>query len=84
MNSRQRKTLAAIFFRPTKSDIEWAAIESLFKALGASIAEGRGSRVRISLRGAAATFHRPHPKPQADQGLVDNVRKFLQDVGVEP
>ena len=68
MNSKQRKTLEAIFADPVRSGIPWADIESLFVALGAEITEGRGSRVRISLNGVLATFHRPHPERNTDKG----------------
>ena len=68
MNSKQRKTLEAIFADPVRSGIPWADIESLFVALGAEITEGRGSRVRISLNGVLATFHRPHPEKNTNKG----------------
>ena len=61
MNKNQRQTLYKIFERPDRSDIHWTNIESLFMALGAEIAEGRGSRVRIALNDVRAVFHRPHP-----------------------
>ncbi len=79
MNKRHRKTLDAIFDMPVRSDIEWKEIESLFKALGAEISEGRGSRVRIALKGVRAVFHRPHPKKETDKGAVKSVRRFLKE-----
>jgi len=51
MNGKQRRTLEAIFARPTRSDIAWSDKESLFRALGATVAQGRGSRVRVNLQG---------------------------------
>lgn len=83
MNSKQRKTLEAIFADPVRSGIPWADIESLFVALGAEITEGRGSRVRISLNGVLATFHRPHPERNTDKGAVKSVRRFLETAGGE-
>ncbi|WP_083518041.1 type II toxin-antitoxin system HicA family toxin [Desulfomicrobium orale] len=83
MNSKQRKTLEAIFADPIRSGIPWADIESLFVALGAEITEGRGSRVRISLNGVLATFHRPHPERNTDKGAVKSVRRFLETAGGE-
>ncbi|HDZ01904.1 MAG TPA: type II toxin-antitoxin system HicA family toxin [Nitrospirae bacterium] len=79
MNKRHRKTLDAIFDMPARSDIEWKEIESLFKALGAEISEGRGSRVRVALKGVRAVFHRPHPKKETDKGAVKSVRRFLKE-----
>jgi hypothetical protein len=34
MNNRQRKTLEAIFRKPTPAGIEWRAVASLVKAIG--------------------------------------------------
>ncbi|MEO0416305.1 MAG: type II toxin-antitoxin system HicA family toxin [Verrucomicrobiota bacterium] len=84
MNSRQRRTLAAIFETPTRSDIKWAAIESLLRALGAEISEGRGSRVRITMGEVRAVFHRPHPSPNTDRGAVNSMKRFLCEVGIKP
>jgi hypothetical protein len=49
MNKRQRATLEAIFASPTPADLQWSAIESLFRALGATIRERAGSRVAIAI-----------------------------------
>ena len=84
MNAKQRKTLEAIFVRPTRSDIAWADVESLFNALGATISEGKGSRVRISLQEVKAAYHRPHPQREANKSTIDDVRAFLVSVGVTP
>ncbi len=79
MNKKHRKTLDAIFDTPVRSDIDWKEIESLFKALGGEISEGRGSRVRIALKGVRAVFHRPHPKKETDKGAVKSVRRLLKE-----
>jgi hypothetical protein len=79
MNKKHQKTLDAIFDTPVRSDIEWKEIESLFKALGGEISEGRGSRMRIALNGVRAVFHRPHPKKETDKGAVKSVRRFLKE-----
>ena len=79
MNKRQKDTLALIFKNPVQPSIGWTDIESLFRALGAEISEGRGSRVRIALNGVRAVFHRPHPQPTTDKGAVKSVRKFLTE-----
>jgi hypothetical protein len=52
MNSRHRKTLSAIFIRPTSASIVFSDIEALVKALGGSVVEREGSRVRIELNHA--------------------------------
>jgi len=83
MNARHRKTLAAIRAKRT-SPIEWRRLESLFKALGAKVIEGRGSRVRFELNGVVATFHRPHPAKDAQNYQIRDARDFLDRAGVKP
>ncbi|MFZ2405430.1 MAG: type II toxin-antitoxin system HicA family toxin [Methylobacter sp.] len=84
MNSKHRKTLAANYQEPVPATLEWARIEALFVALGAHLIEGRGSRVRFELKGAVATFHRPHPVKEAKPYQVRDAREFLEAVGVKP
>ena len=79
-----RKTLDAIFAEPVRSNVLWADVESLFRAAGATISEGRGSRMRISLNGVDAVFHRPHPRKETDKGALKSVRRFLMEAGVRP
>ncbi len=84
MNRKHKMTLAAIFEDPVRSDITWTGIETLLKALGAELSEGRGSRVRIALNGVRAVFHRPHPEKETDKGAVKSMRRFLTEAGIEP
>jgi HicA toxin of bacterial toxin-antitoxin, len=84
MNKKHQRTLQAIFEDPVKSGILWSDIERLLIALGAEISEGRGSRVRIALRGMRAVFHRPHPRKETDKGAVVSMRRFLTEAGVTP
>lgn len=84
MNKNQQATLNAVFARPTRADIRWAAIESLILALGGEIKERAGSRVAAHLNGVTAVFHRPHPRPETKKGAVDAVRQFLMNAGVKP
>ena len=83
MRKKHRKTLAAIFRRPTQSGIDWADIESLFVARGAYIEEREGSRIYIELNDVVGHFHRPHPEKEARKGVVDSVRRFLKEAGIE-
>lgn len=83
MNKKQRQTLERIFEKSERSDILWNDIESLFKALGAEISEGRGSRVRIALKDVRAVFHRPHPQRVTNKSTVRSVRRFLLETGVK-
>lgn len=81
--ARHEKTLQAIFGTPTRADVAWRDIESLFKHLGGAITEGKGSRIRVALNGVKAVFHRPHPQKEADKGCVESVRRFLANAGYE-
>jgi hypothetical protein len=65
-----------------KSLILWKDIETLFKALGSEVSEGRGSRVRVALNGVKAVFHRPHPKRVTNKASVRSVRRFILKMGV--
>jgi hypothetical protein len=78
---KHQRTLEAIFAK--RAGIPWSDIEKLFENLGAEVSEGRGSRVRVALRGLRAVFHRPHPRKEADRGAVAAVRRFLQEAGIE-
>lgn len=84
MNRKNQKTLRAIFEKPTRSNIKWQDIENLLVALGAVVSEGKGSRVRIHLKGWVGVFHRPHPKRETVKGAVDQIRKDLSMLGVKP
>lgn len=84
MNNKQKQTLQDIFANPVRSNIEWDDIESMLAAAGAKITEGNGSRVRVSLNGVRAVFHRPHPEKETDKGAVKSVRRFLAEAGVTP
>jgi hypothetical protein len=84
MNAAQRKTLQAIFERPTRADVRWARIESLVRALGGEVREGRGSRVRLRLGDRIATFHGPHPGRETGKGTLEDVRRFLENAGIKP
>ncbi|MDN5697805.1 MAG: type II toxin-antitoxin system HicA family toxin [Rubrobacter sp.] len=84
LSSRHRKTLAAVFEEPVRSNVAWSDVEALFKALGAEISEGRGSRVRVYLGGVRAVFHRPHPEKETEKGALKSVRGFLREASVEP
>ncbi len=84
MGPKHKRTLAAIFDDPVRSNIAWRDIESMLEAAGAEIAEGAGSRVRIALNGVRAVFHRPHPQKETDKGAVKSMRRFLTEAGVTP
>ncbi len=84
MNSRQMKTLQAIFSDPISASIPWSAIEGVLVAAGCEVVEGRGSRVRFAKDGMIETFHRPHPAKEAKRYQVSAARAYLQRLGVTP
>ncbi|CBJ81917.1 conserved hypothetical protein [Xenorhabdus bovienii SS-2004] len=84
LRTRQQRTLEQIFKTPVSSGIKWSDIESLIKALGGEIKEGRGSRCKFLLNGSIANFHRPHPSPDTDKGAVAGLREWLESIGVTP
>jgi hypothetical protein len=84
MNSKQRKTLAAVFAEPVSGTVEWSAIETLLVAVGCEVIEGSGSRVRFVFNGMVAAFHRPHPAKEAKRYQVRDAREFLLRIGVKP
>jgi hypothetical protein len=62
----------------------FADIEALSKALGGTVTEREGSRVRIELRGEVWRGHRPHPGKEAKRYQVEEFRELLLRVGVTP
>jgi hypothetical protein len=84
MNSKQKRTLSAVFADPVSPSIRWSDIESLLAAVGCKLVEGSGSRVRFERDGMIATFHRPHPKPESLRYQVREAREYLMRLGVVP
>lgn len=84
MNSKQRRTLIAVFADPASPTIAWTDIESLLIAAGARVIEGSGSAVRFERDGVIARFHRPHPDKEAKRYQVKDARAFLAAIGVKP
>ena len=84
MNNKHRKTLAEVFTDPVPADIPWTDIIKLLNALGATITQGKGSRVRIMLNDQRAVFHEPHPERETDKGAVKSMREFLINAGIAP
>jgi hypothetical protein len=84
MKAKHRKTLAAIYSKPTLSSLVFGDIEALLLALGGELDEGAGSRIAITLRGARIHLHRPHPGKEAKRYQVEDVRAFLERLEIEP
>lgn len=84
LSGKHKAILEAIFAEPVRAGILWRDIEALFEACGGEISEGRGSRVRVALKGVRAVFHRPHPQKETDKGAVKSVRRFLSEAEIRP
>lgn len=84
MNTKHRKTLAALFTSPTQASIVFADIEVMLKAFGAKVLERAGSRVKIELKGEQWRAHRPHPGKEAKRYQVEEVRELLERIGIRP
>ncbi len=84
LSGKHKATLDAIFADPVLSSIVWTDVESMLIACGAKVSSGRGSRVRIALKGVRAVFHRPHPAKETDKGAVRSLRRFLTEAETIP
>jgi hypothetical protein len=84
VNAKQAKILAAIFADPIRADVPRRDIVAFFRANGAHVRQGAGSRIRVTLGGVRATFHAPHPEKNTDKGAVRSVRQFLENAGIRP
>lgn len=84
MNTRHRKTLRAIFAKPTSATIVFSDIEALLVALGGEVHEREGSRVKIIIASEQWRCHRPHPGKEAKRYQVEEIRELLERIGVRP
>jgi hypothetical protein len=84
VNTKHRKTLRAIFTKPTSPSIVFSDIEVLLVALGGQVHEREGSRVKISIKGEQWRCHRPHPGKEAKRYQVEEIRELLERIGEQP
>jgi HicA toxin of bacterial toxin-antitoxin, len=84
VNAKHRKTLQAIFARPTSPSVVFSDIEALIVALGGAVMERAGSRVKITLQSEQWHCHRPHPGKEAKRYQVEEARELLEHAGVKP
>jgi hypothetical protein len=62
----------------------FADIESLVSALGGELDAGSGSRVAFTIGGERIHLHRPHPGKEARRYQVEELRAFLERLGIKP
>jgi len=84
MNAKQKKILAGIFEKPTRSDLRYEDVKAVLLASGAICRDGKGSRVRFEKGSSSIHIHKPHPAKVMPKYAVDLVRDFLLETGVEP
>ncbi|GAB3626298.1 type II toxin-antitoxin system HicA family toxin [Pandoraea terrae] len=84
MKTKHRKTLDAIFHRPTSGGIVFADIEALVANVGGEVREGDGSRIAFELGGRRLYMHRPHPGKEAKKYQVEELRKWFAELGILP
>ncbi|MYG39305.1 MAG: type II toxin-antitoxin system HicA family toxin [Nitrospira sp. SB0677_bin_15] len=84
MKRKNERTLALIFKHPVSGNIKWTDMMALFRELGAVIEEREGSRISVFIFNRVHVFHRPHPSPNTNKGIVAIIRKFLEENGVRP
>jgi hypothetical protein len=84
VNTKHRKTLRAIFTKPTSPSIVFGDIEALLVALGGQVHEREGSRVKITIKGEQWRCHRPHPGKEAKRYQVEEIRELLERIGEQP
>ena len=84
MNSRQRKTLEAIFSKPTPKSLPWRDVESLFRGLGFMLIQSDGSKLSFERDALSISFHRPHPRKEAKSYQIQAIRAFFDEMGERP
>jgi hypothetical protein len=84
MNSKQRKTLEAIFLEPVPKNLLWDDIESLLMAIGCKMKNRGGSRVGFAKDSFVLYVHRPHPQKETATFTIRDVKEFLERIGVTP
>jgi hypothetical protein len=84
VNNRHRKTLVQVFSEPVPRTLPWVDIEAMLIAAGAFCLNKGGSAVTFTLRAERLDVHRPHPQKEAKPYVVRNVRRFLEQAGVQP
>ena len=84
MNSKQKKTLEAIFKRPVPADIKYTDVVAMLRNICIEVVESKsGSRVRLVFKGTTFTFHSPHPQKELKRYAVEHIREFLIKAGVK-
>lgn len=84
MKAKHRKTLEAIYAKPTRGGIVFSEIAALIVGLGGEVREGEGSRVVFELKVAHKYLHRPHPGKDAKKYQVEELREWFLLLEIQP
>ena len=84
MNSKQRRTLEAIYADPPPASLKFGDVEGLLLALGCEALPGKGSHLTFKLGSERLTVARPHPGKELKRYAVREARAFLDKIGVTP
>ena len=84
MKAKHRKTLEAIYAKPTRGGIVFSEIEALIVGLGGEVREGEGSRVVFELKVTRKYLHRPHPGKDAKKYQVEELREWFLLLEIKP
>lgn len=84
MATRHQKLVAKIFSSPTRSDITYSEMCGLVEHHGGEVQKRAGSRRCIELNGVKMSMHEPHPDKELRKYQVEDLREFLERVGITP
>ncbi len=56
---------------------------ALIKAIGGTVTQGDGSRVRFDLNDLSLNIHSPHPQKELKRYQLKAIREFLINAGVD-
>ncbi|MGK7930699.1 MAG: type II toxin-antitoxin system HicA family toxin [Microcystaceae cyanobacterium] len=82
MNKKQRKIYDALFAEPIRRNILWDDVVSLIKAIGGTVTQGNGSRVRFDINDISLNIHSPHPQKELKRYQIKAIREFLIKAGI--
>lgn len=87
MNTRQLRTLNALFVHPIDRDLRYGQVEALFHALGAEVTHTGSDKLRVSFPEGQETWLHTHTPEQHHAVAADDVerlRHFLESIGITP
>ena len=82
MNHHHRKILHSIFSHPVNNNIAIRDVESVLRELGGETSNAHSGKLQVVLNGHRANFS--HPKHSLPKQEVIQVRKFIEQAGIDP